>query len=271
MDKNNSLAIVVMTSDIYFSLVEGFIYFFKKNSYYRNCVVYFGCETKTLDDYENFRFVRTKETSWSKRLYSLLKCVSEDNVLLLLEDYFFLHGNNHKIIKEVTKQFLESNFDTLNITKNYRYEDEEVNFDYLKTERPIINFLDRESFEGRYYLTCGTMYKTRFLRTSLRKNENAWEFEINASFRAKHDKDCSIGILTLGSFNFGFPHTGVIARGKLISEFSEQTKNQGFNILWDDLNLAVTTKSTSLILRLMRIPNRYLKKYLNFYLNKLYL
>lgn len=257
-----------MTSDKYFSLVDGFIYFFKKNSYFNFCEVFFACETITLNDFDQFHFIKTKDSSWSKRLHKVLNQITHKNVFLLLEDFYFLKRVNFDAMETLVNQFVESNFDSIIMNPNNL---NSIKSSEFGTSQITLTLLEKSSFQSKYFISTGTFFKTSSLKGILRKNENPWEFEVMGSFRAKISKKYSIGCFDgFKNFNFGFPSTGVIARGKLIEKYKEDIEEQGFSLLWEDIDLdIVTTINTPLIIRLLRIPPRYIKMYLNIYLNKL--
>ena len=268
---HNLLAVVVMTSDRYFSLLDGFIYFFQRNSVFNGCDVYFGCENLTRKDYDKFHFIQTNEFSWSKRLHLVLDKIPHENVILLLDDFFFLLKEEHESIESVVRQFVNSDYDSLRII-NLK-EDNLLELSSLENTNFLLESFDKKKYKNdQYFISTGTFYKTLSLKNILRINENAWEFEVNGSFRAKLNKYYSIASFDgLNKFTFGYPHTGIIARGKLIKKYHKDISNQGFTLKWEDLEInAVTTEDTPLIIRFLRIPPRYIKKYINIYFNKLY-
>lgn len=272
MKKNSPLAIVVMTSDKYFSLVNGFIYFFTKNSIFNDHEVFFGCESKTLEDFNNFTFVKTNKSSWSHRLFEVLSVINHSNVLLLLEDFYFLYQIDQIEVNSIKDKYLDSSFDSLIVYNGDRIKTN-VSKNLNDSGQPdnSIKLLDKSIYSGNI-ISVGTFYKKDSLSKLLRRNENAWEFEFNGSFRASINSAFQMGIFNTKSSNenfYGYPQTGIIARGKLIERHNKEIIHQGYFVEWIDLISPVTTSQTPFFLRLIRIPPRYIKRYLNIFINKM--
>lgn len=259
-----------MTSDKYFSLVDGFIYFFMKNSIFNYHEVFFGCETKTLEDFNNFTFVKTNKSSWSHRLFEVLSIMNHSNILLLLEDFYFLYQIDKIEINFIKDKFIESSFDSLIIHNSGRIKTiGSKNFNDLIDSENSIEMFKKSYKNGNIYV--GTFYKRDSLINLLRRNESAWEFEVNGSLRARKNSSFQIGIYycKFNSANFyGFPQTGIIARGRLIEKHNLEIIRQVYFVEWTDLISPVTTIQTPYLIRLIRILPRYIKRYLNIFLNK---
>jgi hypothetical protein len=251
-----------MTSDKYFSLMRGFAHYLD-NSCFKGAKVHVGSETK-YNIGDGLNYVVTNETNWSKRLYVTLKNVTSKSVLLLLDDFYFLNKVDCNKIFDLITYFNDTDFDSfiagpiLNEIEVAKVEDNEY----------LISFNKKDYYsKSRYLVSNGRIFKTQSLMRLLRKNENPWEFENNASLRALLDKNYKI-LGCLESVSFGFPQTGVIARGKLISSYEERLNKDVEGFSWIPQKSKVTDNTTPLMIRLSRILGRHFKKWSNLFLNK---
>ena len=260
MNKPNDLGIIVMTSDKYFSLIEGFLFFFDKANCYMNNNIYIGCESIVGIDTQNIKYIKSNSRFWSKRLSDVLNIVEEKYVLILLDDFYFIFEPDCISLQILANELIDKDYDLL---RPYISKEEYSNNSSIKLKKSYY-------LKNRFFVSATGYYKKAFLIKILRTNENPWEFEFNAATRAMFVNKLNLGAFPLKDLNFGFPYSGVIARGKLIKEYHNLILKNFDKFYWRDVdNTVVTTKDTKKIIRLYRIIPRYYKLLVNIIFNKI--
>ena len=209
-------SIIYCTCDEYIDLSDNFFHQLKKYWPEFSGDVIFNSDTK---DYQNnsFNIINIKHDpkylSWSQRLYDALKVTKTDFVLLFLDD-FFLEGyvNNSEFLSCLS--FLETRKDVNGIAFTL---EPGVG---KKLNSPLTEFSFRKHFTP-YKLTAHiALYRKSFLMNILKRDENAWEFEINGTIRALFKKG---KFVCKNNRNFTFPYSygQLIRRGKYDKQLKE--------------------------------------------------
>ena len=173
-------SIIFCTCDSYSDLWDGFFYLFKKYWPDFDGEIIFNTD-KIEYTYNGLNIVNVKHEeganmSWSDMLNRALDLCKYEEILLILEDFYFLNRVKHKKVLD-TVEVMKKNNNIVSITYlnepgAYRKSDVLKGFDY------------RKHF-SLYKMTAHmTLYKKAFLKKILRSNENAWQFEINGTVRS---------------------------------------------------------------------------------------
>lgn len=256
---NKNLSIIVTTSDKYVGLINLFFYYLMLNwSDHNTDVVIVGETINPSINHLNVKsLVVGSPATWSEQVFFGLKYVSTPYIILLMEDAF--------ILSEVKSNSINSILDLFN----------SKDLDYLRLSSKGHGNFDSMLFAFDYKIDtvsiCFGIWRRDFLRKLLRKNENAWEFEFNSLVRIKYFKN---KIYKSNSKILDIPPGGVIVKGIINSNINYNNVfiNPAVNFHWENLeNLNnVTTDKTNLILRLIRIPPRYLKLIYNIFFNRFF-
>jgi hypothetical protein len=175
--------------------------------------------------------------------------------MLLMEDAF--------ILTEVNSDPIKSILDLINSKR----------IDYLRLSNSGHSNFDSNLFAFHHSKDTVSIvfgiWKSIYLSNLLRKNENAWEFELNSKFRINYFKD---RIYKSNNKILDIPPGGVIVKGHINPNisFNDTFIKPSIVFHWENIeNLKnVTTHKTNLILRLIRIPPRYIKLIYNIFFNK---
>ncbi len=84
----SQIAIVVMTCDKYFGLVDSFLFYYFKNPLFEDASVYIVCETKIGTDTKNVTYISSSKLEWSLRLGIALSRIKQEYIFLMLDDFF---------------------------------------------------------------------------------------------------------------------------------------------------------------------------------------
>lgn len=179
-----------------------------------------ACMDKYFPNHPQIEYVYG-EDCWTKRLREKLESITEDFVLVLLDDMLIREPVKEDFIKDAIKTISEDEkVAVINFEKNYR----EAN-SYSK------NWLEQK--QGQVYLhSCQpSLWRRVALIDNLTKNETAWEWEttsVKNNWKYLINKD--VDIINVGrtnSFDWG------IVRGNMTLEFKEFLINE--NIYSDEI------------------------------------
>ncbi len=224
----NNLSMIFCTCDAYMDLSDNFFILLKKYwpEFDGNVLFNTDSEEYTSEIYNIINVVHhEKNLSWSQRLYDSLKLVTTDFVLLFLDD-FYLEGNVNN------KEFLSC----LQYIEGHK----EVNGIAFTLEpgikKPLKNELSEFSIRkhfAQYKCTAHiSIYRTSFLKQILKRNENAWEFEVNGTIRSFFKKG---KFICKNNRNFTFPYSyGLLVRqgkyDKTLKEHFEKSEGLIFPV-----------------------------------------
>ena len=187
----SNTSILIMSCDKNEWLMKLFLEQFATNWSMCEYELFIVMERKELEHNSIVSHVITFEENltWCGRLLKALEVIETKYVLLFLDDYLIESPVDIKMIKKYL-QIMEKN-DLYNIiltpVKNER--------NYSCCE---YDFLEHRHRFGRYKtsLQCG-LWKKDVLRYLLRKNENAWEFELFSNIRSFVLKDNFYAVKTI--------------------------------------------------------------------------
>lgn len=175
MTSSPPLAFLILSCDKYADLWPGFFHQLEKNfsTPHKKYLVSneLGCD---LDKVRNLEVIRNgKDTNWSDNLIRALDQIPEEKLFIVLEDIYIDSPVDAEIFSQIEKFVCGEQVQHLKYMGNPKAE-HRLNAIYSRYE------------PGMPYLTsvCGVWDKT-YLKSLLINGETAWDFEINASYRAK--------------------------------------------------------------------------------------
>lgn len=126
--------------------------------------------------YSHTNKVFDKKITWSESILYCLDLANENVILYLQEDYFLNARVNTESIDELVNQMRASDIGCISLTSRG------ARGSHMESKHPAL----LEIPPGRpYRVNCqATLWKADFLKQLLRRDENAWQFEIFGSRRS---------------------------------------------------------------------------------------
>lgn len=157
---------------------------------------------------------------WTKRLREKLENITDEYVLLILDDMLIRHPVRENLIEDALKVLKnDKKVAVINFEQNYR----EPNKEYSE------NWVEQK--QGQMYLhSCQpSIWRRTALIDNLTKNENAWEWELtrvnnNWKYLINNKNVEIINVGRTNNFNWG------IVRGRITDEFREFLINEGISL-----------------------------------------
>lgn len=122
-----------------------------------------------------------KKSTWSQRLMKALESTDAEIILFFLEDFFLQKETNQDMFNEAFS-LIKNNKDIGYVGLKYVPERLFKNKAYVPHEK----FFSRDLLATPYRITAmSVLWRREWILELLNENENAWEFEVNASIRSK--------------------------------------------------------------------------------------
>ena len=171
-------AYIVTSSDGYSNLINGFIQSSEKFTNLE-CGFYFALENDVMQSYNNYIFITTGGKNWSQRLYKTLLSIIADYIIVIPEDFYFMHTVDSEEIDKIVEYAFQNNIDYIDfsgkISDDFRFSETNNKVDYFK-------FVSRSNLVPYIVSACG-IYKKTFLRDVLRRiSFSAFRLSIILSF-----------------------------------------------------------------------------------------
>lgn len=222
----NDLTMLFCTCDAYIDLCDNFFALLKRYwPEYDGTVIFNSDKTNYHND--SYHLINVEHpypnSSWSQRLFDSLKLVETEFVILFLDDFYLESKvNNSEFLKCLTYMKKHKNVKEIAFTKE------------PGIKRKKISELGDFSFRRHlslYKITAHiAIYRTSFLKNILKRNENAWEFEVNGTFRSFFKKGSFI-CKTNDHFTFPYHYGLLVRQGKYdrgLKEYFEKKENLVF-------------------------------------------
>lgn len=237
-DKN--FTILLMVSQKYSSLLSGYIKLYEKNwpkslNLSLKISIEVNQSQKNIYDKlsEKYEIFHESSNSWSQRLLNALEKIETKFVIIMLEDYWIFKTINPKKIMNL---FLAScEFDINHI--GHLYKKKNAHFDLRKIRNSFgLKLYEQCYSSGRsteYFIGAGGIYNKETLKSVININENAWEFETNASNRFVEMNFRKVYRNIGKSDYFGYPDGGIISKGAIRSKKIDQLiLNEKIELNW---------------------------------------
>lgn len=264
------LTIVVTTSYLYKELIDGFIFFFDR--YWSDCPfnVIISLENEVRENYDKYKFVSSNSSDWSERLFEVLNYVETEYLLLMMDDYFIFDYIDNNEIK-----FLLNLLDRFNIdhmAQTYDIAGYPVREEVLVSESKTRLYKLQPNLKNyNYSIVSADFFSVRFLKSMLRKNESAWEFENLGSFRTLFRKKLNIHKFITEFHPLRYTYGGIIEKGKIREGSQNLLDKHAYNLVWSDKKgLTVSTVDTPKHIRIFRKMSRLVKTVFHVFSSKFF-
>lgn len=265
---SHNFTLVISSSDKYFSLIEGFIYFLEKNFVHNPFVTLFVLEEEKLDS-SKYISINNKKSKWSNNLCNALKNIDSKYIILMLDDYWIEDTVDYEALIEILRFALLNDVNHL----TQIWQDPESSFHEISKIENASDSIDFFSVKNNdkydYLLQASYIFNREFLIETLRKNETAWEFETNASYRfseGKYEKNFRFYSHRGNPLRWRF--SGVIEKGRLTPSIDALLIANDIILDWRNIKVDVSTLFTPIYLRAWRKLFRPIKRLLNQYYGK---
>jgi hypothetical protein len=264
----NYFSIVVVTSDNYSSLLDGFFHYLKKNWPNNPFEIFLSLESQEYKNDMNLNIVYNHTSDWSKRLHQTLKNVQTKFVILFLDDYWILKKVDQEMLTKILDYTLKNDLSYISYSRNLLNSPHKLN-SVLNKDDIFFYSVDNSLDDTKYLVSAEYIYNKNMLMNLLRKNESAWEFENNASYRLSK-------VYNFGNHRFyarknplSYLDGGIIHKGEITDIAQKILLEDEFDFKWEKKTLKVSTRKTPIILRALRKMVRAPKKILSLYFFKI--
>lgn len=233
----NNVTVIVQSTDSFSDCWSPFFTLFEKYWPECPCNILLNTETKvfsvpglSVKTTLNSKMIDDKWPTWSESLLIALKQVRTPLVLLILDDFFFSAPVDQIALNTAVNQMLQHGYSSITLTDH-------------GVSRPCLPFLDPFLLavrqDAKYRIsTALSLWKVESLISYLRPGENAWQFEIFGSIRARKQPDSFFVVNPLHTVNgsegvIPYFHASVnsaIVKGKWQKEICPFLKKNGINI-----------------------------------------
>lgn len=169
------------------------------------CQIYVGLEQKKLNIDGVTELGCASGRQWTGRVREHLKQISEEKIILLLEDYFTC-GFDNNTVNEVSSIMNSYNAGVVKLHAVPRP-------DYGIAGQPNLGIFLPGRKIGRVN-TQPAIWKKTYLQKLLYEDENLWEFEVNSSVRSN-----SLSSNVLGVYKHAITYDEVVKRGKFRNRY----------------------------------------------------
>ncbi len=209
MSVSDQVSMIFCTCDAYADLWEDFFKLLRKYWPEFDGEIILNTESKSFQ-YEGFAISEPlhcgKDVSWSQRLAMSLDKAKNPYVLIMLEDFYMKAPVDHATFCK-TLTYMKENPAVASVT--YLREP-----GVSKPEKKLPGFFLRKQF-SLYKMTAHiTLYCKDYLRSLLKKNESAWEFEVNGTIRSWFKRGAFLGPENNDYAVFPYDFGSLILRGK---------------------------------------------------------
>ena len=209
MNLNDSVSMIFCSCDAYSDLWENFFKLLRKYWPEFDGEIILNTESRSIQ-YNGFTISEPlncgKDVSWSQRLAWALDRAKNPWVLIVLEDFYLKAPVDHAAFCK-TLAYMQENPNVASVT-------------YLrepgtsKPEKALPGFFFRKQF-SLYKMTAHiTLYRKDYLRALLKKDESAWEFEVNGTSRSWFKRGVFLGPENNKQVVFPYDFGCLILRGK---------------------------------------------------------
>lgn len=209
MELSNGVSMIFCSCDAYSDLWENFFSLLKKYWPEFDGEIILNTESKSFR-YDGFTISEPlhcgKNVSWSQRLAWALDRAKNPLVLIVLEDFYLKAPVNHAAFCK-SLAYMRANPKVAGIT--YLREP-----GISKPEKALPGFFRRKQF-SIYKMTAHiSLYRKDYLRSLLKKNESAWEFEVNGTIRSWFKPGACLCPQNNNDAVFPYDFGSLILRGK---------------------------------------------------------
>lgn len=236
---NKSVTILVNSCDLYEDAWEPFFKLLK--IHWPECEqfdIVLNTESKHYDcDFLNVRVYRGGQSvPWSKRLKSCLKTIDSEFIVFFLEDFFIKSRVNTLVFEESLSLLKnEKSIGVVSLIPGLN-----INNPYWKTQGQYNKYFTEIVDSPARINAVSAIWRKDYLIRLLKDNENPWEFEKNATIRAKVYRKkvyCPVFDMQSPVFDFGvkIEYGYGISSKKWLPKNKELFEKYGIDVNYDNL------------------------------------
>ena len=235
MKNNNKFAIYIVGFDGYSFLWKPFFDLLRKNWPKCNHKIYLS--TNILEpNIDGVTVIPTKKNAeWSTRVRMALECIPEENVYMLLEDFFIGDPIDEKEIKNIEDEFIKYSLNYIKLPYTERW------MKFKKKNRPYFldsHMLYRLNKKERYAISLvpGIWNKKFLLKLVGDEDYNPWKFEADRLREAEKADDGFFSYCAVSYQNPLHIYNGVI-QGKYVPNTYKHIKKLGVELDFSKMEL----------------------------------
>ncbi len=224
MKNNIDYSVIISTCDAFSDLWDAYFDFFKKNWADCPAKVYLVTDKETSRRFDGIEIIAAGAgAEITERLAKALEKINTEYILFTLEDYFLIQKIENAKLDNALQFMNEENVDYIRLYGASQY--------YLRKEgaRESVSypgFYFRDISEGNYKVSLyAGLWRTDFMRKTLGKKQNAWQYEVSLTQMARDLDACCVI-----SNNREFPILDVIRKGKLLHRAKKYLKENGCSL-----------------------------------------
>lgn len=201
---SNNYAIYFAGMDLNADLLRGAVKCIRLNTDLR-CKIYVGVERKKLNIDGVIELGCAPGRQWTGRVKEHLRQISEEKIILLLEDYFIC-GIDENELNEVSSLMNCYNAGVVKLHAVPRP-------DYGIAGQPNLGIFLPGKKIGRVN-TQPAIWEKTYLQELLYEDESLWEFEVNSAVRSN-----SLSLNVLGVYKHAITYDEVVKRGRFRNKY----------------------------------------------------
>ena len=265
---NKTFSVIFCTCDKYEDLWDNFFLLFNKYWPDFNGEILFNSEYKSYTNPLFNNHIKSVKHNgrmqWSDRLNDALKQATSDFVLIFLDDYFLHHKVDTQRFK-ITLQYLQQHPTIKSLS-------------YLREPglgKPVLDlpgFCERKHFALYKATAHVALYDKVYLQHLLRSGEDAWAFEVNATFRSwfNMSKHLCAQNNEHPIFPYDFSGWSLCMKGKYyrpVKEYFEKTEHLSFDERRETVDQIDTVSRNTILHKISKLKYP-LKAFLSFFRKK---
>lgn len=235
---NKDITLLILSCDKFSDLWDGNIKLLEKNWHDRDMKTYIVTDLPTQKEYDNVNIISVGENvEWSDRLLAALDYVKTEYVFITFDDYFLIKKMDTDKILSLIGMMKQENLDYVRLYKHPK----------RATKKELDGFkncfiIDTSCDYSVNLYSC--LWKKNFLKSTIREPQNAWQFEVSLSEKAReYNARCVV------SLNDEFQILDVVRKGKLLHKAVRYFKknpgvyngNRPVNLLSYEIKLGIQT------------------------------
>lgn len=240
--KNNSFAILINSCDAYSDVWTPFFRVLEKTwPQAREHEIFLNTETKQYKDpFFDVKVLNCLDNKaiyqWGRRLLQAIDRIESDNILFLLEDFFFEEPVRYEEIDKCVK-YLNENKDISVFGLTSQMECADASYCELHKDIRFPGYVIRKQKVGFKYNAGPSLWRKSSLKRLIFKRDTPWGWEFFGNFRTWYSSDKIYGRACdyQPVFVYDIIHGGAVHRGKW-TEKSVQEVMRKYNV---DIDLSI--------------------------------
>ena len=225
-DKNNKLAMLLLSCDNYSDLWDDF--FNLREKFWPDCPYTWYVVTESKDyTRANVEVIKCgKDLNWAGRFRKAVKSVDNALIGVFLEDYFINATVDNERIEGLVDFAMEKGVDFLDLGNVFKHKINQSNKQYYADHLIVIDKHLRYGLD-----TAAAIWKKEYLLNKLGDEDySAWKFEIDRCAEATSEGGYDGLILVDDRISFNVSEIPVVVQGRFYPPVIEDFKKRGYEI-----------------------------------------